>query len=158
MSRTNKGNNPANPHQQNIKRSIMSRVRVLYAVFAVIAVAIFAMILVTQYGPNGTPLRNRSDLKCYKTIEVPASRGNIYSHDGRILATDSPSYNLSLDFTVLDMSDEEFGRLSAALADSLSRTIPGYSKDYFLRRLREIRAKALRGGPGSQTSVWYATR
>ena len=85
MSRTNKGNNPANPHQQNIKRSIMSRVRVLYAVFAVIAVAIFAMILVTQYGPNGTPLRNRSDLKCYKTIEVPASRGNIYSHDGRIL-------------------------------------------------------------------------
>ena len=150
MSRTNKGNNPANPHQQNIKRSIMSRVRVLYAVFAVIAVAIFAMILVTQYGPNGTPLRNRSDLKCYKTIEVPASRGNIYSHDGRILATDSPSYNLSLDFTVLDMSDEEFGRLSAALADSLSRTIPGYSKDYFLRRLREIRAKALRGGPGSQ--------
>ena len=36
MSRTNKGNNPANPHQQNIKRSIMSRVRVLYAVLNVL--------------------------------------------------------------------------------------------------------------------------
>ena len=150
MPRPHNGNNPATPRQQNIKRSIMSRVRVLYAIFAVIAVAIFAMILVTQYGPNGTPLRNRSDRKCYKTIDVPASRGNIYSHDGRILATDSPSYNLSVDFTVLDMDAEEFNALSAALADSLHRTSPGYSKDHFLRRLREIRAKALRGGPGSQ--------
>ncbi len=150
MPRPHNGNNPATPRQQNIKRSIMSRVRVLYAIFAVIAVAIFAMILVTQYGPNGTPLRNRSDRKCYKTIDVPASRGNIYSHDGRILATDSPSYNLSVDFTVLDMDAEEFNALSAALADSLHRNIPGYSKDHFLRRLREIRAKALRGGPGSQ--------
>ena len=136
----------------------MSRVRVLYAVFAVIAVAIFAMILVTQYGPNGTPLRNRSDLKCYKTIEVPASRGNIYSHDGRILATDSPSYNLSLDFTVLDMSDEEFGRLSAALADSLSRTIPGYSKDYSCGGCAKSVRKPCAAALAAKTSVWYATR
>ncbi len=139
------------PHQQSIKKSILARVRVLYVVFALVAIAIFGMILVTQYGPNGTPLRNRSDLKCYKMIEMPASRGTIYSHDGRILATDSPSYDISLDFTVLDLTDEEFAALSAALADSLSRTIPGYSRDWFLRRLREIRAKALRGGPGSQS-------
>lgn len=145
-------NNRTNPHQQSIKKSIMARVRVLYIIFAVIGIAIFSMIIITQYGPNGTPLRNRSDQKCYKMIEVPASRGNIYSHDGRILATDSPSYNITLDFTVLDnMSSEEFNRLSAALADSLSRIIPEYSKDYFLRRLRDIRAKALRGGRGSQS-------
>lgn len=150
MSRKQTVGNAANPHQQSIKKSIMSRVRVLYVVFALLAVMIFAMILVIQYGPNGVPLRNRSDLKCYKTIEVPASRGNIYSHDGRILVTDSPSYIISLDFTVLDMSDEEFGRLSLALADSLSKTIPSYSKEYFARRLRDIRAKAMRGGPGSQ--------
>ncbi len=139
-----------NPHQQSIKKSIMSRVRVLYAIFAIVAVAIFGMILVTQYGPNGGPLRNRSDLKCYKMLDVPASRGNIYAHDGRILATDSPSYNISLDFTVLDMSAEEFNREANALADSLSRTIPAYSKGYFVQRLHAIRNKALRGGPGSQ--------
>ena len=103
----------------------MARVRVLYIIFAVIGISIFSMIIITQYGPNGTPLRNRSDQKCYKMIEVPASRGNIYSHDGRILATDSPSYNITLDFTVLDnMSSDEFNRLAAELADSLSRTIP----------------------------------
>lgn len=150
MSPKRAESNSTNPHQQSIKKSIMSRVRVLYVIFALLAVMVFAMILVIQYGPNGTPLRNRSDLKCYKTIEVPASRGNIYSHDGRILVTDSPSYNISLDFTVLDMSNEEFGRLSAALADSLSKTIPAYSRDYFLRRLRDIRTRAMRGGPGSQ--------
>ena len=139
-----------NPHQQSIKKSIMSRVRVLYAIFAFVAVAIFSMIIVTQYGPNGTPLRNRSDLKCYKMLDVPASRGNIYAHDGRILVTDSPSYDISLDFTVLDMSAEEFNRAANALADSLSRTIPQYSKNYFVNRLHAIRNKALRGGPGSQ--------
>ena len=143
-----------NPHQQSIKKSIMSRVRVLYAIFAIVAVAIFGMILVTQYGPNGGPLRNRSDLKCYKMLDVPASRGNIYAHDGRILATDSPSYNISLDFTVLDMSAEEFNREANALADSLSRTIPAYSKGYFVQRLHAIRNKALRGGPGSQNQRW----
>ena len=128
-----------NPHQQSIKKSIMSRVRVLYAIFAFVAVAIFSMIIVTQYGPNGTPLRNRSDLKCYKMLDVPASRGNIYAHDGRILVTDSPSYDISLDFTVLDMSAEEFNRAANALADSLSRTIPQYSKSYFVNRLHAIR-------------------
>ncbi len=151
MSQQTAKGNKSNPHQQSIKKSIMSRVRVLYVLFAFIAVAIFVMILLTQYGPNGTPLRNRSDLKCYKTIEMPASRGNIYSHDGRILATDSPSYHIFLDFTVLDMSEEEFAAQARILADSLSRVIPEYSSSFFLNRLREIRTKALRGGPGSQS-------
>ena len=141
----------SDPAQSKIKKNILNRVFVLYVLFAVIAVMIFGMILITQYGPNGTPLRNRSDLKCFKTMEVTASRGVIYSHDGLILATDSPSYNISLDFTVLDLNNEEFEQLSLALADSLSKTIPAYSKDFFVRRLREIRAKALRGGPGSQS-------
>lgn len=158
MSGRTTGTNETNPHQQSIKKSIMSRVRVLYVIFAVLAVAVFAMILITQYGPNGTPLRNRSDLKCYKTLEVPASRGNIYSYDKRILATDSPSYYLSLDFTILDLTNEEFGRLSAVLADSLNDVIPTYSKDFFLRRLREIRTKALRGGPGAQSQKLISDR
>lgn len=129
----------------------MSRVRVLYAVFAIAAFAVFAMILVTQYGPNGTPLRNRSDLKCYKTLDIPATRGTIFSHDGQILATDSPSYDLVLDFTVLDMSGKEFDKLSSALADSLSRAIPTYSRSFFYNRLHAIRSKAQRGGKGSQS-------
>ena len=158
MSRTNKGNNPANPHQQNIKRSIMSRVRVLYAVFAVIAVAIFAMILVTQYGPNGTPLRNRSDLKCYKTIEVPASRGNIYSHDGRILATDSPSYNLSLDFTVLDMSDEEFGASAPHWPTASAGPFPAIRKTISCGGCAKSVRKPCAAALAAKTSVWYATR
>ena len=151
MPNINHNNSHSDPAQSKIKKNILDRVFALYVIFAIIAVLIFGMIIVTQYGPNGTPLRNRSDLKCFKTMEVTASRGNIYSHDGLILATDSPSYNISLDFTVLDMTNEDFEQLSAALADSLSKTIPAYSKDFFLRRLKEIRAKALRGGPGSQS-------
>lgn len=151
MATSNGINNGANPHQHDIKKGIMARVRVLYVIFALIGIAIFGMILVTQYGPNGTPLRNRSDLTCYKMIEVPAARGNIYAHDGKILVTNSPSYEITLDFTVFDMSQREFSNSVDSLADSLAATIPEYSSAYFKRRLHEIRAKALRGGPGSQS-------
>ena len=139
----------ANPRSQSIKKGIMKRVRLLYVVFAVVAVAIFAMIIITQYGPNGTPLRNRSDYICFRTIPVAASRGNIYARDGRIMAADSPSYDITLDFTVLNMTAGEFDTQVRALADSLARAIPIHSRDFFLRRLREIKAKADKGGPGS---------
>lgn len=158
MSRYTAKGNSVNPHQQSIKKSIMSRVRVLYAAFAIGAFAVFAMILVTQYGPNGTLLRNRSDIKCYKTLDIPATRGTIFSHDGIILTTDSPSYDLILDFTVLDMNDSEFNKLAYALADSLCRTIPTYSKSYFYNRLCAIRTKATRGGKGSQSQKLINTK
>ena len=151
MPNLNPNNLHSDPAQSKIKKNILDRVYVLYVIFAAIAILIFGMIIVTQYGPNGTPLRNRSDLKCFKTMEVTASRGTIYSHDELILATDSPSYNISIDFTVLDLSNEQFEQQSAALADSLSRTIPGYTKEYFVRRLKEIYTRAKAGGPGSQS-------
>ncbi len=149
MAADNGQSGGANPRSQSIKKSIMKRVQLLYVIFAAAAVAIFAMIIITQYGPNGTPLRNRSDYKCFRTIPVAASRGNIYARDGRIMAADSPSYDITLDFTVLDMSAAEFDKLARALADSLGKTIPEHSKDYFYKRLKEIKAKADKGGAGS---------
>jgi len=122
--------------KKQIKKSIMTRVRWLYAAFALVGVAIFAMILLTQYGPNGKVLRNSTDYICYKTLPVKASRGNIYSHDGMILATDSPSYSIYLDFTRVDTLT--FNGNYRALADSLHSLLPRYSKAYFENRLLEI--------------------
>lgn len=130
------GTDGRQPRPKHIKKSIMTRVRWLYAGFAFVGLMVFGMILLTQYGPNGKPLRNRTDLTCYKTETIPASRGNIYAHDGRILATDSPSYTVSLDFTLLDK--DTFENNYRALADSLHIVLPQYSRAHFETRLREI--------------------
>ena len=55
---------------------------------------------------------------------------------------------------VLNYAGTIGGEAPNALADSLSRTIPAYSKGYFVQRLHAIRNKALRGGPGSQNQRW----
>lgn len=137
-----------NPHPQRIKKSIMKRVSVLYVVFAVFAVLIFGMTLLIQYGPNGRPLRNLSDETCYRTITIEPSRGNIYSRDYQILATDSPDYNIFLDFAI--PRDSVYKALHKPLADSLSVLFPEYPKNYFYNKLDEIRKKATNGTPGGR--------
>lgn len=150
MAGNNRQPGGANPRSQEISRGIMKRVQFLYVLLVVVAIAIFAMILTIQFGPNGTPLRNLSDSTCYRILPVAASRGNIYARDGSIMAADSPFYDITLDFTVLDMPAAEFDKLARALADSLNRVVPVHSRDYYLSRLREIKAKADRGGAGSR--------
>ncbi len=145
-----------NPNPTHIKRSILKRVSVLYYIFALFAVMIASMILLIQYGPNGTPLRNRSDLKCFRTIPVPASRGNIFTQDGRIMATDAPFYYITLDWTVPD--DSLFQKYLGPLTDSLARLFPEKGRAYFAKRLRDIRNKALRGGAGSQSQLFMRER
>lgn len=121
---------------RHIKKNIMTRVRWLYVIFALLGIMVVGMTLLTQYGPNGKPLRNRTESICYRTEPVEASRGNIYSHDGMILATDSHSYTVSLDFTRLDSAT--FHSNYRALADSLNRMMPKYSRASLEKRLTEI--------------------
>lgn len=151
MSARVKKSKVADPDRRRIKRNIMARVRWLYAIFALFGIAIIVMIIATQYGVNGTPLRNRSDLKCFRTLVLHASRGNIYSHDHQILTTDSPAFLIRLDFSVADLTDEYFNANVGALADSLACLLPRYSRDHYYNRLRQIRGKALEGGPGSRS-------
>ncbi len=142
--------NPAN-RPKHIKRSILTRVKVLSAAFALLGTLIFIMIPATMWGPNGQPLRNLSDSICYTADSVPASRGNILASDGRILATDAPFYNIVLDFSVPALTDEAFRRSSGPLADSLAALFPELSRRGWAERLETIRRRAVQGGPGSRS-------
>ncbi|MBR6831608.1 MAG: hypothetical protein IKM58_05980, partial [Tidjanibacter sp.] len=105
------------PGSKHIKKDILVRVNVLYIIFFGIALCIFAQMIITQYGPNGSLLRNLSDSRNYQIKPIYASRGNILSHDGRILATEAPFYSLRLDFSVESLNDSIFESNVKPLSD-----------------------------------------
>ncbi len=148
----------ADPNPQHIKQSILNRVGWLYVIFFVLGVAITAQIIVIQFGPNGEPLSNLSESKCFRVETIASSRGNILAHDGQILSTDAPYYNIRLDMAIRDIrnnlmvKDSLFDADLPALADSLSKVL-GEPPIYYERRLREIRNRAKSGGPGSRDQL-----
>ena len=68
---------------------------------------------------KGDELRERANKISYQFKPVKATRGNIYSDDGSLLATSLPFYKLAIDPTVA--SDELFNDNLDSLAMNLSR-------------------------------------
>jgi cell division protein FtsI (penicillin-binding protein 3) len=74
----------------------------------------------------------------YENIE--ASRGNIYSVDGSLLATSVPEYELRMDMIAGGIAkDKVFYEKVDSLAESLSQLYPDRSAKEFSRMLREAR-------------------
>ncbi len=80
----------------NIKRSILFRVRIAFLMVALFAGAIFYRITQIQF-VEGEEWRKMSDNINLQYKEVTATRGNIYSGDGSLLATSLPFYRVVID-------------------------------------------------------------
>ncbi len=140
---TKKSNTTAHdPHPGRIKRGIQTKVKILYCVFGVLSIMILGQIIITQWGPNGTPLRNLSDERCYTTRPVEGSMGNIYDRNGEILSTDTRGYRLRLDLHAEALGGGIFERDLPALCDSLSAMF-GKSASYYQKFLTDTRHRAV---------------
>jgi cell division protein FtsI (penicillin-binding protein 3) len=106
----------------NIKKSILLRVRLSFLVVTMIACAIFYKINKIQI-VEGDKWRKMSDQINLQYRPVKATRGNIYSADGSLLATSLPFYRV-----VLDPSIAKEEQMKAGL-DSLSYQLSLYFKD-----------------------------
>lgn len=106
----------------NIKKSILLRVRLSFLVVTMIACAIFYKINKIQI-VEGDKWRKMSDEINLQYRPVKATRGNIYSADGSLLATSLPFYRVVLDPSI---ANEE--QMKAGL-DSLSYQLSLYFKD-----------------------------
>ncbi len=113
------------PKQSPIKEAILRRIKVLYLLFLIAGLAIVGKIIWLQVGSEGEKLRNRSEQYSYRTEILEAARGNIYSDDGRLLATTIPYYELRMDMAAGSLTDEVF----RAGVDSLSIQLSGFFKD-----------------------------
>lgn len=129
----------------DIKREIMRRVTLLYVVFLTAGIAIFGRILWLQFGPDGPSLRERAEERSFFPEMIDGQRGEIFSADGRLLATSVRMYYLGMDFGVDSLTPRRFRSGVDALADSLSHLFGDRSKAAYKAMLTEAFNSPKRG-------------
>ncbi|HVD97343.1 MAG TPA: penicillin-binding protein [Cytophagaceae bacterium] len=109
----------------NIKRDIVLRSRIAFVAIVIFSCAIIYKITQIQI-LQSSRWKKIANQKVFEYRVVKATRGNIYSDNGSLLATSLPFYRLAIDPTVA--SDEIFRKNKGI--DSLSMLLANYFKDH----------------------------
>ena len=117
-----------------MKSNINLRVVILYVFVCIIAFVVVSRILIVQRLDN-----NISSVNIPKFFEIEASRGNIFSDDGSLLAISMPLYNVFLDLSVID--DNLFNQEISDLSMHLSILFKDKTPDEYEKYLRDSRMK-----------------
>ncbi|MCK5207018.1 MAG: penicillin-binding protein 2, partial [Cyclobacteriaceae bacterium] len=120
----------------NIRRSIILRVRVAFLIIGIFAIAALVRIFMLQTVDDRkwARLAEEIDLQFRK---VPATRGNIYSDNGSLLATSLPSYRIAFDPTMA--SDEIYKKGIDSLTYKLSWHFNDRSRAHYKRSINDAR-------------------
>ncbi|MDN4164430.1 penicillin-binding protein [Cytophagales bacterium LB-30] len=125
----------------NIKKSILIRVRVAFLLVALFAVAVVVRMGNIQFveGDKWKKLAEEIGFQ-YRTIK--ATRGNIYSDNGSLLATSLPFYKVAFDPMIAD--SEVFKKGIDSLSLLLSKTFPSTSARQFKQKITDARLSGKR--------------
>ncbi len=133
-----------NEETENLKQKFCIRAKYIYFAGIVIAFCIIATIGYKQYSPKSYALRKiSSGYINFKEVIEPAKRGNIYSYNGKLLATTQTLYHIYMDFNAQGMSDEIFSQNVRGLAKGLSKFFRNKSAARYESELRLYRKKKL---------------
>ncbi len=121
----------------NIKKSILLRVRVAFLFVLIFAGTVVYQIVNIQW-ISGEKWKQMAEEINLSYQEVKATRGNIYSDNGSLLATSLPFYRVAIDPTIAD------NRVFKAGVDSLSYLLSknfGQSRTYYKQKIMSGRQK-----------------
>ena len=121
----------------NIKKSILVRVRIAFLCVLVFALCVSAKIGHIQF-VEGEKWAKMSEEINFDYKKVKATRGNIYSDNGSLLATDLPFYRVAIDPTLA--KDEIFRKGIDSLSIMLSRFYKDRSAKDYKELLKDARA------------------
>ena len=128
---------------KDVRKDILWRVYLLF-----IAVFIFAMALIAKMAhiqfKEGPALREMAKTQELKEFTLYASRGNILSSDGSLIATSIPIFEIRMDVANSNVSDDLFNQHIDSLAYNLSLLFPNKSKLAYKRELVAARKKGER--------------
>jgi cell division protein FtsI (penicillin-binding protein 3) len=125
------------------KKSILTRVYILYFLACLVGVAILARIFIIQV-VEGEKWSEKSRYLTTDLKSIEAVRGNIYAEDGSLLATSIPVYEIRMDLKTESLTNEVFNAEVDSLAWHLSRLFKDRSKKEYANLLREARRKGNR--------------
>lgn len=120
----------------NIKQSILLRVRVAFLFMLIFALAVIAKIGHLQF-VQGAKWAKIGERISFDNKRVKATRGNIYSDNGSLLATDLPFYKVAFDATL--PKDEIWKEDLDSLAICLANFFKNKSKTEYKRALVDAR-------------------
>lgn len=115
----------------NIKKAILLRVRIAFLFVVLFAVAVVARIGHVQFA-EGEKWAAMGERISFDYKRVKATRGNIYSDNGSLLATSLPFYKIAFDATLPKESVFKSG------VDSLALLLAGFFKDRSARDYRRM--------------------
>lgn len=123
------------------KKAIINRSLLLFVPMILLGLGVGAKLLHIQFG-EGRALRAQADQEVIRQMPVPAERGNIFSSDGRLLATTVPVYDIHFD--PISVEADHWEKSLAGLARALAQ-MPGLrSEGAWLQYLRQARAQGNR--------------
>jgi len=118
-----------------IKKNIITRLYVVSFFMLVFASSIIFKLIDIQF-TNGDYYRELSENRVFKNIEIPANRGNIYSEQGRLLATSVPKYDIRFD--ALAPTENNFNEYVEELSIKLGENFNKPS-EYYIKTLTNAR-------------------
>jgi cell division protein FtsI (penicillin-binding protein 3) len=105
-----------------VRDEIVFRSGLVYIVIALLAVAILVKILVLQYVQHDK-WAALGEKYVYRTAEMPANRGDILAHDGRLLASSVPFYTIYMDTRSSGMAPSTWSNGIDGLSAGLSKIL-----------------------------------
>ena len=121
----------------NIKRSILIRVRIAFLFVLLFGIAVIVKISHIQF-VEGEEWTKISEQISFDYKKVKATRGNIYSDNGSLLATDLPFYKVALDPRIA--KDKIFKSGIDSLSILLARYFKDKSATEYKRMIQDARA------------------
>lgn len=104
----------------SIKKDILVRVALVYLIFVLLGVAIITKIIYIQV-VEGNKWREMSKTITFKDITIEPNRGDIFSYDGRVLATSVPYFEIRMDLKAAGLTNDVFGEKIDSLSMCLSK-------------------------------------
>jgi len=126
-----------------IKKDIMWRIYLVFACFLLFGIAIIAQIFRIQF-VQGDYWRSKADSLTTQIRSIEASRGNIFSSDGSLLATSVPIYDIRMDLKADGLTDEAFNKNVDSLSFCLAELFRDKSRSEYNHELHEARNEGSR--------------
>ncbi|OWK71725.1 penicillin-binding protein [Pedobacter sp. AJM] len=128
----------------NIRANILLRVYLAFGLIVLFAFAVFLRLGQVQF-VQGKKWKAMADSLSTRYVNVEATRGNIYSNDGSLLATSVPEYELRMDMYAGGIADDKvFNEKVDSLGLKLSQIFNDKTAKDYARMLRKGRQDSAR--------------
>jgi cell division protein FtsI (penicillin-binding protein 3) len=125
---------------EDFKKHIVPRLWLIYWLMFLVGVVIIGQVAYIQI-VKGEAYRKLATEATLRFGEIEASRGNILAHDGKLLATTVPIFDIRMDVGSPNISNELFNRNADSLAIGLALIFPQNNREHYRKMLLDARRK-----------------